>query len=131
MFCKYCGHELSDDANFCPFCGQNLTEEINLNNNFNNSNFNNNDNGNFRRFNQRSMNDQDYSSLSYNSNDTGSIGYGILGFIIPIVGLILFLTWKNEQPKNAKIAGKGALISIIISIIFYIIVLSLYGNYAI
>lgn len=25
MFCKYCGHELSDDSAFCSACGKSLT----------------------------------------------------------------------------------------------------------
>lgn len=55
------------------------------------------------------------------SNDTGSIGYGILGFFFPLVGLILYLCWKNESPNNAKIAGKGALISVIINVVLCIL----------
>ncbi len=47
-------------------------------------------------------------------DDSGSIGWGFLGFIIPIVGLILYLTWKNEKPKCAKRAGSGALAAVII-----------------
>ena len=38
-----------------------------------------------------------------------NIGWGILGFVIPILGAILFLFWKNDA---AKAAGIGALISI-------------------
>lgn len=50
------------------------------------------------------------------SNDSGSIGWGFLGFFFPIVGLILYLAWKSDRPKCAKRAGKGALVSVIISI---------------
>lgn len=53
-------------------------------------------------------------------NDTGSIGWGALGCCIPIVGLILFLVWKDEKPKNAKMAGIGALISVAVSAACYI-----------
>lgn len=55
------------------------------------------------------------------NNDTGSFGWGFLGFCIPVVGLILYLVWKNTAPNNAKMAGKGALISVIVSVVFYII----------
>lgn len=54
------------------------------------------------------------------SNDTGSIGYGILGYFIPLVGLILYLCWRDEKPNNAKVAGKGALISVIVNAILCI-----------
>lgn len=53
--------------------------------------------------------------------DSDSIGWGFLGFCVPVVGLILYLIWKESAPKKAKNAGKGALISAIVSIVFYII----------
>lgn len=53
--------------------------------------------------------------------DNGGFGWGLLGFLIPIVGLILFLVWKDTKPKTAKAAGKGALISVIASVVIYII----------
>ena len=43
---------------------------------------------------------------------------GAVGFFIPIVGLILFLVWKNEMPVRAKSAGIGALIGVIVEIVF-------------
>ena len=53
--------------------------------------------------------------------DSSSLGWAFLGFCIPIVGLILYLVWKDDTPLKAKSAGKGALISVIISVIVYII----------
>ncbi len=53
--------------------------------------------------------------------DESSIGYALLGFFIPIVGLILFLMWKEEYPLRAKSAGKGALVSVIVSVVLGII----------
>lgn len=53
--------------------------------------------------------------------DSGGFLWGLLGCCIPIVGLILFLVWKDQKPRSAKAAGIGALISVILSIIFSII----------
>ena len=53
--------------------------------------------------------------------DSSSFGWAFLGFCIPIVGLILYLVWKEKTPLKAKSAGKGALVSVIVSIVFYII----------
>lgn len=54
--------------------------------------------------------------------DSGSkAGWGILSFIIPLVGLILFLMWKNERPQTAKVCGICALVSFIASIVIGII----------
>jgi hypothetical protein len=60
-----------------------------------------------------------------NSNDVGGFGWGLLGFCVPLVGLILYLVWKDTQPKNASAAGKGALISVIVSVLFYIIYIAI------
>ena len=47
---------------------------------------------------------------------------GSLGCCIPIVGLILFLVWHDTKPKNAKAAGIGALVSVGIVALWYILV---------
>ena len=46
---------------------------------------------------------------STSTSDDGTL-YGILGFCIPIVGLILYLTMQDSKPNSAKAAGVGALI---------------------
>ena len=53
--------------------------------------------------------------------DNGGFGWGVLGCCIPIVGLILFLVWKDTKPKTAKAAGIGALVSVIVSVVFYVL----------
>ena len=54
--------------------------------------------------------------------DNGGFLWGLLGCCIPIVGLVLFLVWKDTKPKTAKAAGIGALVSVIIGILWYILV---------
>ncbi len=54
--------------------------------------------------------------------DNGGFGWGVLGCCIPLVGLILFLVWKDTKPKTAKAAGIGALVSVGISVVYYILV---------
>lgn len=56
-----------------------------------------------------------------NSKDASSFGWGLLGFCIPLVGLILYLVWKDGTPLKAKSAGKGALIGFIVGIVGWII----------
>ena len=48
------------------------------------------------------------------SADSDSVGWGILGFLLPLVGFILWLVWKDEYPKKAKSVGIGALVSVIL-----------------
>lgn len=54
--------------------------------------------------------------------DNGGFGWALLGFCIPIVGLVLFLVWKDTKPNTAKSASIGALVSVIIAAIFYLLV---------
>lgn len=61
------------------------------------------------------------------SEDSPSFGFAILGFFIPLVGLILFLIYEGKKPKRAKSAGKGALIGFITNIVLSIILFVLYS----
>jgi hypothetical protein len=54
-------------------------------------------------------------------NDQGGFGWGLLGFCIPLVGLILYLVWKDDRPNTARSVGKGALIGVITYVVFYIL----------
>lgn len=71
-------------------------------------------------------------SAGVNSNES-TAGWAVLGFFIPIVGLILYLVWKADYPAKAKSAGKGALIGAIVGVVGYIIyaimVASSYSSY--
>jgi len=52
------------------------------------------------------------------SVENGSqIGWGILGFLIPLAGLILFLIWRDTKPDASKAAGIGAIIGFILNIV--------------
>lgn len=66
-------------------------------------------------------------NFNKNITDKGGIALGILGFIFPIVGLILYLILKDTKPKNAKSAGKGALISVITGVVIYVAIMVLFG----
>ena len=67
-----------------------------------------------------------------NQSDASNTGWAVLGFFIPLVGLILYLSNKETAPLKAKSAGKGALIgfclSIVFSIIYAVIVACTLGN---
>lgn len=60
-------------------------------------------------------------------------GLGILCFLFPVVGLVLYLVWKDNMPIKAKGAGKAALwgflVSIAIGILWGIIVASTAASY--
>ncbi len=112
FFCSGCGQELLPDENFCSVCGKQRTPPAQ---------------GAQPVF-QQQVNPQ----MSY-VQDAPSGGMTALGFFVPIVGLILYLVWKDQTPLKAHSAGKGALIgvivwtalSIILAILAYVIPLLL------
>ena len=57
--------------------------------------------------------------------DKGGFGWGALGCCLPLVGLILFLVWKDTKPKTSKAAGIGALVSVGIAVAYWLVMLVL------
>jgi hypothetical protein len=55
--------------------------------------------------------------------DTGSVGWGILGFFFPFIGLILFLAWTGVKPRSSKSAGIGALTSVLSGVLVVIVLI--------
>ena len=109
VYCKKCGKEIQDYASYCPNCGASQLY----------------DNDPYRP-----------SQPSYGRNpapyDSGSFGWAVLGFFFPLVGFILWLVWMNEKPQSAKMAGLGALVSVILCIVlpivFFVILAALAGT---
>lgn len=60
--------------------------------------------------------------------DKKSVGFNILSFFFPIVGLILFLVWKKDTPIKAKGCGISALIGFVVGIILSFCQIILLGS---
>lgn len=93
-FCRNCGKMIDDNAPICPNCGM------------------------------KQPNQDACCNCNSNVVDNGGVGWGILGCAIPVAGLVLYLVWKDTKPKTAKAAGIGALVSVGLFILFYIIVIA-------
>ena len=52
-------------------------------------------------------------ATSTQPQDAPSLGFAVLCFFFPLIGLILYLIWKDTMPLRAKSSGKGALIGVI------------------
>ena len=120
MICTSCGKEFQNDMNFCPYCGAPAVKnEQDAQNYSNGQNY----------YQQPYSNTQPYGNqppYGYNApnpKDVPSAGFNALAFFFPIVGLILYLVWKDETPKRAKAIGKWALISVIVGVVFYILMM--------
>lgn len=92
MYCKNCGCSLPDDATKCGNCGAVLSYGF------------------------------EAGKTNPVKEEKGSVLLGILGFIFPLIGLILYLAMMHSEPKKAKSAGKGALTAFIIYLVFIVIV---------
>ena len=115
-FCTGCGKELSACEEFCSVCGKQRTTPA--------------------QGAQPTFQQPVYPQMGY-VQDAPSGGMTALGFFFPIVGLILYLVWKDQTPLKAHSAGKGALIgvivwtalSIILAILAYVIPLLVFYSY--
>ncbi len=62
----------------------------------------------------------------------GDIGWAVLVFFLPLVGLVLCIVWKDSRPDDAHQAGKGALVGVLVSIVlsavFYMIFSSMLSS---
>ena len=61
------------------------------------------------------------------ADDKKSGGLAFLCYLVPVLGLILWLVWKDEYPLRAKSCGKGAIVAVIMGTISAIIALIAYG----
>ena len=66
-----------------------------------------------------------YQNNTPNVVDNGGFGWGLLGCCIPIVGLVLWLVWKDQKPRTAKAAGIGALVAVGLGALYYVLIVML------
>lgn len=92
MYCKNCGCSLPDDATKCENCGAVLSYGF------------------------------EAGKTNPVKEEKGSVLLGILGFMFPLIGLILYLAMMHSEPKKAESAGKGALTAFVIYLVFVVIV---------
>lgn len=72
-----------------------------------------------------------YQNQQYNSGsveDTGSFGWAVLGFFIPIAGLVLWLVWKNTKPRTASQCRNGFIAGLVLTVVFYIFSFAILGS---
>ena len=55
------------------------------------------------------------------AEDSKSFAWSLLGFFFPLVGLILWLIWRDDMPLRARSVGTGALVGAISTVVVYLI----------
>ena len=111
MYCKNCGTEIRDGSNFCENCGKSV-----------------NDCG------ETAQTAQIQSIQAPVLDYSGSFLMWLVGFFIPVVGLVLFLCMRKDEPGKARSAGKGALTAFLIHlalVALYIFGIFVFGYYAV
>lgn len=94
-FCGTCGSEISVGNMFCTVCGSRLSDQlVGAGHMLPNSGA------------------PGHGKPGYDA-DARSTGFAVLGFFFPVVGLILYIVWREVFPLRAKSAGKGAIIGTI------------------
>lgn len=99
MYCEKCGSKLN--GSYCTRCGYNSATHVQTNSPGN--------------------------TIRKQAYDDGGTGLCLIGFCFPLIGLVLYLIWRDSKPLSAHLAGKGALISFVIglaiNILYFLFVL--------
>lgn len=135
MYCRNCGQELNENDRVCPACGTPVVKNESVNEEQNTASEKATAQGaphtgqrtyEYNADKTASQSTYNYSGADYQpSSDTGSAGWGILGCCLPLIGLILFLVWKEDKPRSAKSAGIGAIIGVVLCVISILLLFAL------
>ncbi len=121
MYCRNCGEQLNDNDRVCPACGTPVVKtgpQGAPNNGPQTYAYGGTDDAPRQTY--------QYSGPEYQpSPDTGSKGWGVLGCCLPLIGLILFLVWKDDKPRSARSAGIGAIIGVALCVLTIIALFAL------
>lgn len=101
-FCNNCGAQVDENTKICGNCGHVLHAT-----GFNETSFNNNEGFGSTRFN--------------NVTDQPNIILNIIAFLIPIVGLVMYIIYHTKYPIKASSIAKWALIGFILGVIWSIL----------
>jgi len=106
--CNKCGAPIDDDMEVCQYCGS-------LNPNFRR---NTDQEGEFFKNYPVVENNPD---ITQNDIDNPSIVLNIIGFIFPVLGLILYFTNRNSKPQLSSVLLKWCIAGFIKEVISFII----------
>ena len=109
MYCRKCGKKIEESSAFCPFCGEKQWGATGA--------------ADFGTGAGANGSVPPYGAPPPHpaEKDAPSGGFAVLGFFFPLIGLILYLVWKNELPLRARSCGKGALIGVIVQAVGFLL----------
>lgn len=107
MFCYKCGKEVEEGTKFCPYCGAQLDMQPSSE-------------GYYEPIHDQMNNQQ----TPVREDDAPSGGFAFLSFLVPIVGLVLYLIWNKEYPLKAKSCLKGFIANIVLTVVMFCCVMA-------
>lgn len=96
-YCSKCGQQIEDEAVVCIHCGravEGATAPA------------------FNAFQPQP---------TKKAEDGPSVWWALLGFFVPLAGLILYIVWQKDYPQKARSCGKGALVAVIVEAAFAVL----------
>ena len=144
MYCHNCGKQVGDNSRFCRYCGADLREGASKHEQGGTDAADGQDAQEKKSddlFGFNAQNGGQQGNGGYNApppqytrytdpDDRRSVGFGVLGFFIPLVGFILWLVWRDSMPQRARSCAIGALVGVIVYVIFVIISVALSLTFA-
>jgi hypothetical protein len=106
-FCGTCGSEIISGDAFCRQCGRNIADKATG-----------------TGYTTHAGPPPPYGGSAY-VQDAPSGGFAALGFFFPVVGLILYLVWRDALPLRARSAGKGAIAGVLAYVALVIVLIIL------
>ena len=98
-FCSNCGKEIDDETDFCPNCGTRVIKT-----------------------------EKQTEVKVQTTPEENTTGFAVIGFLFPMVGLILWAVWKKSNPKRSKSTIKGTLIGFAVGIVLSILLAVIGGE---
>lgn len=93
-FCQNCGAKIDIKAIVCPNCGVAVAGGP--------------------------LDKEKAPEKEIHQNDGNSIALNIIGFLIPLIGFIMWIAFHNDYPERSKNVGISSLAGFILGIIIYI-----------
>lgn len=111
--CESCGAEIEDDFAFCPRCGAaqpNPDAPVY-------PSVQRPEDGASRAGSRPQR--PSASASQAGSGDKAAFGWAVLGFFIPLAGLVIYLVWKDKKPKTAMRAFMGAFVGLVVQAVVW------------
>ncbi len=127
-FCSDCGANLPDDAFFCMSCGAPVPEKVKqaapeqpvyVNIDPVQPNYP-------PQFPQYPNTQPAAENVDPYPVNVTHRGFWWLGFLVPVLGLVLHIVWKRPKPRLSRSIGKGALVGVIVQSVTYTIFYVIY-----